>query len=157
MMRNYAKNSPQAAARFLVLTALADGDLDRLELAVLDHFPALRKLGIDRELVDAVLGDFCEDAQRSQRVGADFKLEFKPGDIARLLADIDQPDLQRSLCRAALSVIGADQLVHSGEAILLWAALDAWDLQLANVLRSPQPFIPKLRPDKAFRPNPSSY
>ncbi len=41
-MRNYAKNSPQAAARFLVLAALADGELDRLELGVLEHFPALK-------------------------------------------------------------------------------------------------------------------
>lgn len=150
-MRKYAKNSPQAAARFLVLAALADGDLDRLELGALEHFPVLKKLGLDRDLIDAVLGDFCEDARRSQRVDAELKLEFRPGDIARLLADIDRPDLQRSLCRAALSVIGADQRVHSGEAILLWAALDAWDLQLANVLRSPNAFIPKFLPDKPSR------
>lgn len=156
-MRDYAKNSPQAAARFLVLAALADGDLDRLELGALEHFPALKRLGLDRDLIDVVLVDFCEDARRSQRVDADLKLEFKPGDIARLLADIDRPDLQRSLCRAALGVIGADRRVHSGEAILLWAALDAWDLQLANVLRSPNAFIPKFLPERASRPNPVSY
>lgn len=35
-MRTYEKNSPKAAARFLVLAALADVDLDRLELTQLD-------------------------------------------------------------------------------------------------------------------------
>ncbi|MET7015065.1 hypothetical protein ABXR19_12755 [Uliginosibacterium flavum] len=156
-MRSYAKNSPEAAARFLVLTALADGDLDRLELSALDDFPALTKLGVDRDLIDTVLGDFCEDAQRSQRVDADFNLQFRPGDVARLLADIDRPDLQRSLCRAALSVIAADQNVHRGESILLWAALDAWDLQLANFLRSPTAFVPRFQEDKALRSGSSFY
>lgn len=153
-MRIYAKNSPEAAARFLVLTALADGDLDRLELGALEEFPALRKLGIDRDLIDVVLGDFCEDVKYSQRVDAGGNLQFKPGDIARLLADIDRSDLQRTLCRAALNVIGADQNVHPGESILLWAALDAWDLQLANFLRSPNAFVPT---GKAIRPDPCSY
>lgn len=151
-MRKYPKNSARAAARFLVLAALSDGDFDRLELGVVERFPALKKLGVDRELIDRALSEFCEDVQHSQRVGADGKFEFAPGEVARLLADIDRPDLQRSLCRAALGVIGADQLVHAGEAILLWAALDAWDLQLANILRSPRSPAPAFLPERVYRP-----
>lgn len=150
-MRRYAKNSPKAAARFLVLASLSDGDLDRLELGALEHFPALKKLGIDRSLIETVLSEICADIPHSPCMDADFKFEFRAGDIGRLLADVDRSELQRSLCRAALSVPGVDQRVRSGEAILLWAALDAWDLQLANMLRSPSGFIPTFVPAKNSR------
>lgn len=149
-MRHYPKNSPRAAARFLLLAALADGDLDNFELAGMDRFPALRKLRLERALFAAVLDEFCQDAEASLPMVRDAWLELRPGEIARVLADIEQPELQRALCRAALSVIGADQRVHTGEALLLWAALDAWDLQLANILRSPKAALPRFAlPDAA--------
>ena len=36
-MRKYPQNSPQAAARILALTIIADGDLDKAEFALLDE------------------------------------------------------------------------------------------------------------------------
>lgn len=148
-MRRYAKNSPKAATRFLMLAALVDGDLERLEPGTLEHFPALRKLAIDRQLIETVLSELCADTRCSALQDGELKFEFKPGDIARLLAELDRPELQRSLCRAALSVLGVEQRVRSGEAVLLWAALDAWDLHLANMLRSPSGYIPKFVPDRS--------
>lgn len=134
-MREYAKNSPEAAARFLVLAALADGDLTRIELGRLEAFPALRALGVDGTLLDRVLAEFCSDIERHQLIDTADNFQLKPALLRRLLADIDDPALQRMLGRAALEVIGADRRVHRGESVLICAALDAWDMLLEDFAR----------------------
>lgn len=131
-MREYTKNSPQAAARFLVLAALADGDLNRLELAALERIPELGAMGIDSDLTDRVLAEFCKDLKKERSIDAQNNFQLRPPVIARLLADIDDPQLQRTLGRAALKVIGAHEGVHRGESVLICAALDAWDLLLED-------------------------
>lgn len=131
-MRHYEKNSPKAAARFLVLAALSDGDLDRLEFTRLDELAELCTLGVNTELIDTVLGEFCVDVKNSQSVDTEDNFQLKPSELARLLMDIDDPALQRTLGRAALQVIGTDNRVHRGESVLLWAALDAWNLHLMD-------------------------
>ncbi len=141
-MRHYAKNSPQAAARFLVVTALADGELDRVEFSSLHSFPELRSIGVDAEFIDHILAEFCEDLGETQRVDGQNHFELKPPFVTQLLADIDDPDLRLVLGRAALEIIGADAKVHRGEAILLCAALDAWDLHLADLIRRPDEKTP---------------
>lgn len=134
-MRHYAKNSPQAAARFLVLAALADGDLTRIELGSLETFSALHELGVDATLLNNVLAEFCDDVERFQLIDTADNFQLKPALLAQLLAEIDDHDLQRTLGRAALRVIGADSKVHRGETVLICAALDAWDLLLEDFAR----------------------
>ena len=134
-MRHYAKNSPQAAARFLVLAALADGDLTRFELNSLETFPALHELGVDAALLNNVLAEFCEDVERFQLIDTADNFQLKPALLAQLLAEIDDHDLQRTLGQAALQVIGADRKIHRGESVLICAALDAWDLLLEDFAR----------------------
>lgn len=133
-MRHYAKNSPQAAARFLVLAALADGDLTRSELGSLETFPALLELGVDAALLNNVLAEFCEDVERFQLIDTADNFQLKPALLVQLLAEIDDHDLQRTLGHAALQVIGADRKIHRGESVLICAALDAWDLLLEDFM-----------------------
>lgn len=135
MMRHYAKNSPQAAARFLVLAALADGDLTRIELGSLETFSALHELGVDSTLLNNVLAEFCDDVERFQLIDTADNFQLKPALLRQLLAEIDEPGLQRTLGRAALRVIGADRKIHRGETVLICAALDAWDLLLEDFAR----------------------
>lgn len=136
MMRRYAKNSPQAAARFLVLAALADGDLTRIELSSPDTFSALHELGVDAALLNNVLAEFCEDVERFQLIDTADNFQLKPALLSQLLAEIDEPNLQRTLGHAAIQVIGADRKIHRGESVLICAALDAWDLMLEDFTRT---------------------
>jgi hypothetical protein len=45
-MRRYAQNSPQAAARIVALTIIADGDVDKAEFALLDRLAVHEQLGV---------------------------------------------------------------------------------------------------------------
>ena len=49
-MRKYAPNSPQAVARIVALTIVADGDVDKAEFAVLDELAVHKQLGMGRKL-----------------------------------------------------------------------------------------------------------
>lgn len=136
-MRPYPQNSPQASARFIAMTLLSDGQLDEVELRRLDRTPVLANLGIDGDALQQVMRDFCTDLLREAPVDATGHCQMRPALIARLLEEIDDPVLQRTLCRIALNIVGADHRVQRGESVLLWAALDAWDLKLSDCFSLP--------------------
>ena len=52
-MRTYQNNSPQAAARIVGLAMLADGNVCKAELDVLDRLGAHQQLGLQPELAKA--------------------------------------------------------------------------------------------------------
>ena len=54
-MRTYPSNSPQAAARIVALTVLADGDISKTELELLDRLAVHEQLGLDRDELHDVL------------------------------------------------------------------------------------------------------
>lgn len=45
-MRKYAQNSPQAAARIVALTLIADGDIGKAELALFDELAMHEQIGL---------------------------------------------------------------------------------------------------------------
>lgn len=136
-MRTYAKNSPEAIARVVAMTLLSDGLLDVVELRRLDRMSDLARLGVDSERLAQVMQEFCRDLLRYAPVDSEGQCQLRHELVTSLLADIDDPALQRRLCRLALDIIGADRRVMRGESVLLWAALDAWDLTLADCMNIP--------------------
>ena len=58
-MRTYPCNSPQAAARIVALTVLADRDICKTELELLDRLAVHEQLGLDREEFHNVLDSLC--------------------------------------------------------------------------------------------------
>ena len=60
-MRTYPIDSPQAAARIVALTVLADGDIGQPELDLLDRLAIHEQLGFDRQEFQTVLDSLCED------------------------------------------------------------------------------------------------
>lgn len=148
-MRRYAKNSPEAIARFVAMTLLSDGMLEVAELRRLDRMPDLERLGLDSDRLAQVMQDFCRDLLRYAPVDAEGHCQLRHGLVTQLLADIDDPALQRRLCRLALDLIGADRRVLRGESVLLWAALDAWDLTLADCMAIPAAMPARPLPSRA--------
>ena len=128
-MRSYPTNSPQAAARIVALTLLADGHLARSELDALERFGAHQQLGLDREDLHAVLHGFCEDLLHSAHLSWDEACRVDPRTLAQLMAEVDDPALRRKVLRLCLQVVQADDHVADGEAIVLGTALEQWGLQ----------------------------
>lgn len=126
-MRNYPRNSPQAAARLVSLALLADGHLDRAELEALQRTGACRDLGLSDEQFNAVLHAFCEDllATSAHTWGAACQLDAETLDA--LMAEVDDPALRSRVLRLCAEVVHADRHVADGEALVLRTALDRWD------------------------------
>lgn len=125
-MRSYRRNSPQAAARIVALTLLADGHLSRSELDMLDQRQAARILGLTPDGLHQVLQDLCEDllAGAQQNWGDACKVD--PDTLAALLADVDDEALRRTVMGLCVDVANADRHVAEGESIVLSAVLDQW-------------------------------
>jgi len=127
-MRTYPTNSPQAAARIVALTLVADGHVSPAELAVLERVDAYRQLGITRPQMQAALQDFCEDLLAAHQSTWADACHIEPRTIAQLMAEIDDPALRMSVLRMCVAVAEADDHVADGESIVLVSAVENWGL-----------------------------
>ena len=134
-MRHYAKNSPQAAARIIALTLVADGDVGQAELALLDELAVHQQLGLDRDAMHAVIDTFCEDLLSSKQLAWSDTCPVDEYTLAALMGEIDDPALRRKVLGLCVKLAKVDDLVAEGESIVLIAALAHWNLQL-QILRS---------------------
>lgn len=132
-MRPYRRNSPQAAARIVVLALLADGNVTKAELDVLTQRGAYGQLGLSPMALQQVLRDFCEDLLCSAQLRWSEACRIDPRTLAALMAEVDDPTLREKVLRLCLQVIDADDHVTEGESIVLNAAAEHWHLQHAVV------------------------
>jgi uncharacterized tellurite resistance protein B-like protein len=136
-MRRYPRNSPQAAARIVALTVLADGDIGESEIELLDRLKVHTQLGLERSELHAVLDTFCEDLLSSMQLAFADACPVDERTLARLMADIDDPDLRVKLLRLCVDLAESDAEVAEGELIVLNSAVEHWGLQY-EMLRSPK-------------------
>jgi len=132
-MRPYPRNSPRAAARIVALTLLADGQLQRSELASLHALHAHERLGLRRAELHTVVHDFCSDLLDDARASRDDDCHITPALIELLLDDIDDPRLQRSVLALCAGVARADGRLDDGESIVLDAAIERWRIAQPGV------------------------
>lgn len=121
-MRAYPLNSPQAAARIVALTLLADGHVNRRELDALDQLAAHEQFGMGRQEMHAVVQTFCEDLLVAAQLSWDTACRLDAASIAGLMAEVDDPALWRKVMQVCEAVIDADGHVSEGEQIVLRAA-----------------------------------
>lgn len=127
-MRPYPRNSPQAAARILALTVMADRDLGLAERALLDTLAVHRQLGLPREALHAVFDDFCEDLLASKQLAWSDDCPVDEYTLAELMADIDDPAIRQQLWDWCVRLAEADDRVAEGESVVLQAAMAHWGL-----------------------------
>ena len=60
-MRTYPNNSPQAAARIVALAMLADGQVCKGEIGVLDRLRAHEELGLRPDELHSIVHSMCDD------------------------------------------------------------------------------------------------
>jgi hypothetical protein len=128
-MRTYPLNSPQAAARIVALTLLADGHACLSEERILDKLDIDRELGLAPAEFARIVQALCED---SSVANASLTLVAGRVDWAMLdtlLAEVDDPVLRRKTIRLCLAVAAADDFLADGEIAILAAVLNAWTPQ----------------------------
>jgi uncharacterized tellurite resistance protein B-like protein len=136
-MRSYPENSPQAAARIIALTVVADGDIGEAEIAWLDRLAVHQQLGLTRSELHGLLDTFCEDLLSSQQLKWADACPVDERTLAQLMAEIKDPALRRKLLRLCVQLAEVDAFVAEGESIVLVAAVEHWGLHYEMVRSVP--------------------
>ncbi len=134
-MRKYPQNSPQAAARILALTIIADGDLDKAEFALLDELAVHELLGLEYDVLHTVVDTFYADLLSSKQLAWSDVCPVDERTLAELMGEIDDPALRRKVLGLCIKLAEADGHVAEGESIVLVAAVEHWGLH-RHMLRS---------------------
>ena len=137
-MRRYPANSPQAAARIVALTVVADGDIADAEMEGLDRLAVHEQLGLTRHQLHALLDTFCEDLLSSGQLKWADACPVDERTLADLMGEIQDPALRLKLLRLCVELAEADAHVAEGESIVLVAAVEHWGLHY-EMVRSPTP------------------
>ncbi|MEP7297797.1 MAG: TerB family tellurite resistance protein [Burkholderiales bacterium] len=137
-MRTYPANSPQAAARIVALTVVADGDIGDAEIEWLDRLAVHEQLGLARHELHLLLDTFCEDLLSSEQLKWADACPVDERTLADLMGEIQDPALRRKLLRICVDLAEADAHVAEGEAIVLVAAVEHWGLHCEMLRPRPQ-------------------
>ena len=127
-MRSYPVNSPQAAARIVALTLVADGDIGDAEILWLDRLAVYEQLSLPRQELHALLDSFCEDLLSSGQLRWADACPIDERTLAQLMGEIQDPALRRKLLRLCVELAEVDAQVDEGESIVLVAAVEHWGL-----------------------------
>jgi len=136
-MRKYPSNSPEAAARIVALTIVADGEVDRAEFALLDELQVHQQLGLSREALHEVIDDFCVDLLASKQLIWADSCPVDEYTLHALMAEIDSPLLQRKVLGLCVKIAEVDGRLSVGESMALHAAVEHWRLQRHMLASSP--------------------
>lgn len=138
-MRSYPVNSPQAAARVVALTVVADSDIGETEIEWLDRLAVHEQLGLARHELHAPLDTFCEDLlANGQFEWADVCPVIDERTLAVLMGEIQDPALRIKLQRVCVALAECDAHVAQSESIVLGAAVEHWGLHREMFRSSPQ-------------------
>ena len=137
-MRSYPANSPQAAARIVALTVVADGDIGNAEIEWLDRLAVHEQLGLARDELHALLDTFCEDLLSSNQLRWADVCPVDERTLADLMDEIQDPALRLKVLRLCVELAEVDAHVDEGESIVLVAAVEHWGLHHAMFRSSSQ-------------------
>jgi len=128
-MRSCPVNSPQAAARIVALTLMADGGIADAEIEVLDRLAAHEQLGLRWQELLAFLDSFCEDLLSSGQLMWADSCPVDERTLAGLMSEIEDPTLRLKLLRLCVQVAEVDAQVDAAESIVPAAAVEHCGLQ----------------------------
>jgi hypothetical protein len=133
-MRRYPTNSPQAAARVVALTLLADGTVSREELGSLVRFEVLQRLGLDNRVMQTVLEDFARDLYEFGVPAWDHTGGLHPLVVQSVLDDVTDPRMRAEIYQVCRDVAEADTHLSTGEQSVLQLASAQWRLDSPHQL-----------------------
>ena len=137
-MRSYTVNSPQAAARIIALTLVADGDIGDPELEWLDRLAVHEQLGLTQHELHQLLDTFCEDLLSSGQLKWADACPVDDATLADLMGEIQDPALRLKVLRLCVELAEVDARIDEGESMVLAAAVEHWGLHLGMFRSSPR-------------------
>lgn len=140
-MRNYPIDSPQAVARIIATVLVADGNVSKAELDVIEQVGAYEPVGLERNVMQTVLQTFCEDLLQARHPHWANACQVDTQTLEELLAEIEDAELRAAVLRLCLAVAGADNHVADGELLVLASAAAQWGMD-HETLTAPQPSKP---------------
>ncbi len=135
-MRSYPPNSPEAAARIVALVLISDGHVCSSEFDILKQLGAERELGLEPQLLPHIVHTLCEELLASGYETGSLMGSVDDSTLASLMAEISDPQLQRTVLRLSLAAVQADGHLADGEAVVVEAARRHWKLADAEVPRA---------------------
>ena len=127
-MRNYPRNSPEAAARIVALVLISDGGMCSSELDVLKQLGAERELGLEPQLLPHIVHTVGEELLDAGCAPGALLDTIDDGTLASLMAEVSDPRLRRTVLRLSLAAASADGRLAEGEAVVVEAARLHWQL-----------------------------
>ena len=138
-MRSYPRNSPQAAARIVAMTMLADGNLCKAELDALERHRAQERLGLAPSELQTIVQEMCEDLMRYSHLAWTSACVIDPHTLRALIAEVDDPGLRDVVMQLCVAVVAADEHLAAGETIMLDAVAEHWHTTRAYPAAPRQP------------------
>ncbi|WP_310385434.1 TerB family tellurite resistance protein [Roseateles sp.] len=129
-MRSYPRNSPAAAARIVALVLIADGNVSFSEFNALQQLDAAGQLGLQAGGMAPILQSLCEDLLVNAYGAASMMSSIDAQSLAALMAEVDEPLLQRKVLTLALAAARADAHLADGETLVLEAACRHWQINV---------------------------
>ena len=127
-MRNYPRNSPEAAARIVALVLISDGHVCSSEFDILKKLDAERELGLEPLLLPHIVHTLCEELLLGGYVTGSLMDNVDDSTLASLMAEISDPALQRTVLRLSLAAVRADGHLAEGETVVMEAARHHWQM-----------------------------
>ncbi|RZL39900.1 MAG: TerB family tellurite resistance protein [Rubrivivax sp.] len=125
-MRTYFTDSPEAAARIVALVLVADGHVCRSEIDALNHLNIERELGLPAGGFAQQIQTLCEDLLAGAGASGSIVSGVDELTLAAFMAEVQQPELQRTVMKLARAAANADLHLADGEFVVLNAARQHW-------------------------------
>lgn len=143
-MRNYPRNSPQAAARIVALVLVSDGHVSRAEIETLQRLQLERELDLAQGGFAEVMHRLCEDLLMGAYGSPSVMCGVDEAALAALMAEVDDPVLQHKVLCLAGAAAEADLHLADAEAMLLALARRHWHCE--------EPVLPAHALPRALQP-----
>lgn len=135
-MRHYPINSPQAAARVVMLFLVADGHLSHRDLDAVRRLRIADRLGLDGPEWHDVLTAFCQDLLLSSHTSWQDVCRLESEVLAQMMSEIVDARLRRTVLELSLSLAESDGPLSQSESSLLDTAMERWGLAESAVQRA---------------------
>ncbi len=131
-MQAYRRNSPEAAARIVALTLVADGNVCRSEIEAMGQLGIETELGLRAGAFPTVVRALCEDLQLLAYGNPWGDALIGTETLGSLLADVTEPELQRKVLSLASAAVHADRHVSEAETRVLQEASRRWGVDIPS-------------------------
>lgn len=133
-MRSYPIDSPEAAARILAMTLVADSGPGNAEFHVLKSHDAAGQLGLTSHRLHTALREFCEDLLTGSEHSWSHACRLDESSMAAIMNEVQDDHLRERLMRLCVAVVEADGRIEEGESSILSTAMEQWGLSASRLL-----------------------